>query len=167
MCQLQESFDNNEYQAGSIASLKRIEEKFFLAFSDEEKEEKKALLKQHEEARKKYLEKRRLRPSSDDYYPAGGLPEDSVLVVRTQALREFEESISGAADAAKQMTTTERNTLVTIIASLCNYSGIKHQERGAAVKVAKMTEAIGAPITDDTIRKVLAKIPDALEARMK
>lgn len=28
------------------------------------------------------------------YYPAGGLPDDSVLVVRTDALREFERSIN-------------------------------------------------------------------------
>lgn len=29
-------------------------------------------------------------------YPAGGLPDDAILVVRTDALREFEQSISGA-----------------------------------------------------------------------
>jgi len=67
----------------------------------------------------------------------------------------------------KMLTTTERNTLLTIIAALCDYSAIKHQERGAAGLIAKMAEEIGAPVTDDTIRKTLAKIPDALEARMK
>lgn len=70
-------------------------------------------------------------------------------------------------DRAKPFTTTERNTLLTIIAALCDYSAIKHQERGAAVQIAKMTEELGATVTDDTIRKVLAKIPDALETRMK
>ncbi len=30
-----------------------------------------------------------------------------------------------------------------------------------------MTEEIGAAVTDDTIRKVLANIPSALETRMK
>lgn len=67
----------------------------------------------------------------------------------------------------KAMTTTERNTLLTIIAALCDYSDIKYQERGAAGQIAKMTEEVGAPITDDTIRKMLSKISDALESRKR
>lgn len=67
----------------------------------------------------------------------------------------------------KVMTTTERITLLTIIAALCDYSDIKHQERGAASKIVKMTEEIGVPVTDDTIRSVFGKIPDALESRKK
>lgn len=67
----------------------------------------------------------------------------------------------------KAMTTTERNTLLTIIAALCDYSDIKYQERGAAGQIVKMTEEIGAPVTDDTIRNVFGKIPDALESRKK
>lgn len=64
-------------------------------------------------------------------------------------------------------TTRERNTLLTIIAALCEYSGIDPAERGAASQIAKMTDGLGATVTDDTIRKALAKIPDALETRMK
>lgn len=69
--------------------------------------------------------------------------------------------------AEKPMMTTERNTLLTIIAALCDYSAIVPSERGAASQIAKMTEEIGASVTDDTIRKVLAKIPDALVSRKK
>jgi hypothetical protein len=76
-----------------------------------------------------------------------------------------------AADAStgidKPLKTTERYTLLTIIAALCDYSDIDPKGRGAAVQIAKMTEEIGAKVTDETIRKVLEKIPDALEARMK
>jgi hypothetical protein len=67
----------------------------------------------------------------------------------------------------KPLSTTERNTLLTIIAALCDYSAIKYQERGAAVQIAKMTQEIGAAVNDDTIRTILAKIPNALETRMK
>lgn len=67
----------------------------------------------------------------------------------------------------KAMTTTERNTLLTIIAGLCDYSAIVPAERGSASQIAKMTEEVGAPVTDDTIRKMLSKIPDALESRKK
>ena len=59
------------------------------------------------------------------------------------------------------------NKLLIIIAALCDYSAIKHQERGAANQIAKMTDEIGSPVTDDTIRKVLSKIHNALETRMK
>jgi hypothetical protein len=69
--------------------------------------------------------------------------------------------------AEKPLTTTERNSLLTIIAALCDYSDIKHQGRGVAVQIAKMTVEIGAPVTDDTVREVLAKIPGALDARTK
>jgi len=71
------------------------------------------------------------------------------------------------AQEEKLLSTNERNTLLTIIAALCDYSAIKHQERGAASQIATMTQEIGAAVTDDTIRKALAKIPGALETRMK
>lgn len=94
--------------------------------------------------------------------------EHGVVVVRTEALRELEASIGAtSASPGKPLTTTERKTLLTIIAALCDYSAIKHQDRGAAAKIATMTDEIGASVTDDTIRGVLAKIPDALAIRMK
>jgi hypothetical protein len=65
----------------------------------------------------------------------------------------------------KPLSTNERNTLLTIITALCDYSAIKYQERGAANQIAKLTDEIGAPISDETIRKVLKQIPDALAAR--
>jgi hypothetical protein len=67
----------------------------------------------------------------------------------------------------KPLLTTERNTLLTLIAALCDYSDIKHQSRGVAAQISKMTSEIGAEVSDDTIRDVLAKIPDALLARTK
>lgn len=63
--------------------------------------------------------------------------------------------------------TTERNTLLTIIAALCNYSAIKHQDRGAAMQIAKLTEQLGTAVSDDTVRRALSKIPEALETRTK
>ena len=83
-------------------------------------------------------------------------------------LTESERSTnSSTMSADKLLTTTERNTLLIIIAALCSYSDIKHQDRGAAGQIAKLTEENGAAVTDDTIRKVLKDIPNALEARTK
>jgi hypothetical protein len=61
----------------------------------------------------------------------------------------------------------ERTSLLTIIAALCDYSDIDPAERGSASKIAKMTEEFGARVSDDTVRKWLKAIPDALRGRMK
>ena len=105
---------------------------------------------------------------SDNYYPAGGLPDDSVLVVRTSALSEFESQINTDENATeKPLSTTERTSLLTILAALCDYSKIKYRERGAAAQIARLTEASGAPVSEDTISKALKKIPNAIKDRMK
>ncbi len=104
----------------------------------------------------------------NNYCEAQSLPEHGTLIVRTDALRELEDSINGApGHAEKPLSTTERHTLLTIIAALCEYSAISHQERGVAAQIARLTEEIGVPVSDDAIRKVLDKIPNALEARRK
>lgn len=60
-----------------------------------------------------------------------------------------------------------RRTLLTLIAALCSGSKIDIEARGAAQRIKKMTEEIGAPVDDETIRKILMEIPDALEARTR
>lgn len=164
VCQLQESFDDNEYSLGSYASLEAIKTK--IAAENLDKIEAEKLLNQHKEDRKKYLE-RRQENRNNDYYPAGGLPRDAVYVVRTEELRKFEQRISENNETEKPLRTTERNTLLTIIAALCDYSAIDPQARGTAQQIANMTQEIGAAITDDTIRSALAKIQNAVETRKK
>lgn len=73
--------------------------------------------------------------------------------------------IGGGED--KPLATTQRNTLLTIIAALCDYSAIKIDDRGAASQIAKLTEDIGATVSDDTVRRLLKMIPDAIASRMK
>jgi hypothetical protein len=77
------------------------------------------------------------------------------------------ECMSLRAMVDKGLTATERNTLLTIIAALCDYSAIKPDDRGAANQIAKLTEEIGATVSDDTVRRWLKLIPDALATRMK
>jgi hypothetical protein len=67
----------------------------------------------------------------------------------------------------KPLNQNERNSLLTIIAALCEYSGIDPKERGTATKVEKMTEDLGARVSHDTVKRALDKIPDAVESRMK
>lgn len=164
--ELKESLENNKYQRGSRAELE--EWKRFIVENNVGEVEAAALLKSYDENRKKFIANQKSGPASKNYYPAGALPEDSFLVVRTEALRQFEQSINDeSSNVEKLMTTTERNTLLIIIAALCRHLKIDYEERGAASQISRMTEVIAAPVTDDTIRKVLKKVSDALETRMK
>lgn len=66
-------------------------------------------------------EKRVKKPYNDrgNYYPVGGLPSDSVLVVRTSALREFEERIdTECAGGEKPQSTREEKSDLHIIGAL-------------------------------------------------
>lgn len=166
MCLLQESYDDNEFQAGSSAQLETLTQ--FVAKNNIEAEKAEQLWQWHKEKRKEFLEKKKTRPASENYYPAGSLPKDGVIVVRTEALREFEQTINGAPNSAeKPLGKSERNTLLTIIAAFCKYESIDPQGRGAAVEIMKMTDDLGVHVDDGTIRRWLKSIPDALESRMK
>lgn len=98
-------------------------------------------------------------------YPLSNIPDDFVLVVKTDELRAFEANLSK--NGSKPLNTTERNTLLTLIAALCKFDGVDPNARDATSQIVQMTEDLGAPISDDTIRKVLHQIPNALEARRK
>jgi hypothetical protein len=53
-----------------------------------------------------------------------------------------------------------RNTLHRLIVALCVAAGVDPTERGAAATIEKLTQRVGLPVGDDTIRKVLADLPD-------
>ncbi len=67
----------------------------------------------------------------------------------------------------KPLTPKERNSLLIIIGALCNDANIDYNQRGIAVSIEKMTEILGAPVTDDTIRNILKQIDDAVSLRSK
>lgn len=170
MYQILENYDENEHLDGSNARLRKIERE--IAVNGIKPEKAKILLAKHKKDRQVFLAKQKVRRdsgrNSENYYPAGGLPNDSIIVVRTDALRDFEQSVNETPETSeKPLTTTERNTLLTIIAALCDYSAVDPAARGSAGQIAGMTAELGAAVTDDTIRKVLLKIPNAVERRMK
>ncbi|MGY6154117.1 hypothetical protein [Paraburkholderia graminis] len=117
VCQLQESFDHNEFQRGSTAALAELKQ----SISEEKLPavDGEALLKAHAEERKKYLAKRKARPARDDYYPAGGLPTDCNLVVRTGNLASFIQGVNVPPDAETgALSNRERDSLQKQIAAL-------------------------------------------------
>lgn len=153
MYQLQEDYDDNEYQSGSTAQLEQL--KAFIVNEDIEKSEAERLLNQHKEARKKFLKERESRPNSSRYFPAGGLPKDSVLVVRTEALRDFERKVTETPEQGeeKPISTTERNSLLTIIGLMAKdgYGNDLSKPYPLAKEIQEAAELLGIKISDDTI----------------
>lgn len=91
VCQLLSSNDDNEFYAGSLAQLEKLNK--HIVNNNIGAAEADKLVNRHKEDRKEFLEQKKSRPASESYEPAGSLPDDSVLVVRTNALREMETKI--------------------------------------------------------------------------
>ncbi len=166
VCQLQESFDDNEFQKGSKAYGEKLESEFRSDW-DISGEEKDKLRAKYKEDRDKYLEEKRNKPKEDDYNPAGGLHEESTLVIRTSEVTRFIQSLQDTPVQEKPLSSKERNSLLVLIGALCNEVGIEPDERGVATALVHMTESLGAPLTDDTVRKILKQVKDAVELRSK
>jgi hypothetical protein len=120
VCQIQESKDDNEYVEGSNAQHAGLKQ--FISEKKLPAEEAEALLKTHAEKRKKFLADRRERPASEGYYPAGGLPADCNLVVRTSNLASFIQSVSVPPEA--------------VVGSLGNKERASFQKQIAALALA-------------------------------
>lgn len=159
--QLKESWDYNEYQAGSQAQqheLKRRVEEEDLAPDAAER-----LMAQHAADRKKLLEKMRSRDDSgnghENYYPAGGIPPDSTFVVRTTALRSFEEKLlSDDVHPEKPLHPSERKSASQIIAALAAMAGLdlsKPYKADEPLRAAAAKNGIALPNSSETVVKFL------------
>ncbi|QDF75996.1 MULTISPECIES: hypothetical protein [Shewanella] len=88
------------------------------------------------------------------------------FVIRTSEITRFAQSLEDAAHE-KALTTNEKYSLLVLVAALCKEANVDYSQRGIATSLVAMTELIGAPITDDTVRKILKQIPQAIESRSK
>lgn len=166
VCQLQESFDKNEYQEGSKAQQKEMERSITAHSMGED--EAKRLRDKFKVNRAKFLKKRESQPVCMQYYPSPGLAQhDCVQVIRTKEITRFIQSLEDLPAPEKPLTSKERNSLLVLIGALCKEVGIDPNKRGVASSLVAMTEILGAPLTDDTIRKILSQIDDSVSARNK
>jgi hypothetical protein len=90
--QVLESLDDNEFQEGSLAALHQIEARA-ASFELSPSEHQEALVRHREQ--RKLLRAKRARGDQGWYYPAAGLPANSVLVIRAPTLRDFVDRVSG------------------------------------------------------------------------
>jgi hypothetical protein len=101
------------------------------------------------------------------YYPAGGLGSDCTRVVRTSEILNLQSRLEGR-PVDKPMGTTERKTLLTIIAALVKDAKLNINQPGkAAIFIEGLTDELGAHVSKRAIEDHLKKIPDALETRMR
>jgi hypothetical protein len=61
----------------------------------------------------------------------------------------------------------EKNTLLILIAALCKEAKIDPDVRGVSSAIRELTEQIGAPVGDDTIKKVLGQLQAAIDSRSR
>ncbi|SFN45332.1 hypothetical protein SAMN05216386_1031 [Nitrosospira briensis] len=158
-CQLQEILDVPSYLRSWNADLEELKQ--HIADYDLGKTEAEALLNNHQEERKKFLEMQRRHPTSKFYYPAPRLPKSSRLVVRTQALREFENSPAHRqrdVQYADTLTGTERITALKMVGGMAmmGYGMDIHAGRLERIgEIIKDLERAGAAVTEKTVREWL------------
>ena len=104
---------------------------------------------------------------SNNFHPAGSLPDDAFFVVRTAAIRSLEQSVSPE-NTEKPLETRERNTLLAIIAVLCNDAKIDYTKPSKAADYIQSTaDKMGISTSKRGIEEHLKKITDAVATRMK
>lgn len=95
----------------------------------------------------------------ENFHPAGSLPKDSVLVVRTRALTDFESLIQnseGKLDDSNQndkpLGSRERNTLLKMIKALCAAQGLNLKQPYKDAEIIKnQIELLGGSLSLETI----------------
>lgn len=104
-----------------------------------------------------------------NFSPAEKLPDDAMLVVRTRAIAEFEAGLrQHGSPQEKPLSTTERSTLLIIIAALAEQAKIPiSRPSKAADLIADMTQRLGAPVSKRSIEEKLKLINDAIQSRAK
>ena len=142
ICQIQKRRDNNKLQSGLKAELEDLEhDSAQMMVLDPLKDwaaDEEALPHRAGENRKKFMDEGKARLAT--YYPAGALPEDAVIVVRTEALRDFEQTLNSAPAAKPE--------------GYLNHDPVMQQR---ANQIAEDQRAKGLRVTRDKVAKLLAK----------
>jgi hypothetical protein len=163
---LELSRDDDEMENGSDAQLLKINKE--ISEKNIDKSLAELMITAHEKFKLELSSIKKILPKSEWYSSAKNFPKDSRFVVRTASLRKFLDGVNEIpVGADKPMTTTERNTLLIMIAALCKKAGVDPRARTAASVIERLVDDIDVSVSSETIRKALNQIPDALGARSK
>jgi hypothetical protein len=86
--------------------------------------------------------------------------EEHVLVIRTDEVTRFIQTLEDTPQEAKPVMPKERNTLLTVIGALLKKQGIDPSVKGTASAIALALEEEGVVISENTIRKITSQITD-------
>ena len=110
------------------------------------------------------------------WFPAGGLPDDAVIVVRTAALDALKARVSESSSTAaeskptatdKPLTTRERNSLLIIIGALAKMAKVDiGAPSSAAESIQCEAELSGLKIGKRTVEEHLKKVEETMERRI-
>ena len=145
VCQLHIDFDDDKDQLGSKAAKRALDK--YLSENNIEREHKLRLLADYKQNRREFLDSRKNKPDGYKYYPSGTLDDhenDYRLVVRTDEVTKFIQSLNETPQEAKPLTSKERNSLLVLIGALCKEAKIDPMQRGVAPSLVAMTELAGA-----------------------
>lgn len=113
--------------------------------------------------------------SSDRFLSIKEFPSDATLVIEVESIQKFEQSLTDDSqdatkknDLDKPLGSRERDTLLAIIAALCEDAGFDYKKHAKTAGIIQSTaDGMGVSIGETTIEGHLKKIPDALRTRMK
>jgi hypothetical protein len=182
ICELQDSFDDNEdyydYRGYRARLRVQVDKLRLLKQNKTNSPRKEKILLLRSEKVKKHYEMLDEWDKKGKYFSAVGLPEDTVLVVRTEALREFEQRISeiepekNAAASNKLdkagLSETERRTLLKLVLGMAidayGYDQFNSRNRATGDKdgISAKLQTRGINIDADTIRKYLTEAKNIL-----
>ncbi|MEJ6122973.1 hypothetical protein MT390_13985 [Vibrio sp. 2-Bac 85] len=166
ICQLQTDLEDEEELLGSKAAKKELDK--YLSNNDVDSETASRLLAEYDQNRKEFLNIRKNQTNEYHYARSSGLDaHDYVFVIRTDEIHRVIQRLNDTPQEAKPLTSKERNSLLVLIGALCKEANVDPMQRGIATSLVKMTELIGAPLTDDTVRKILKQVQPAVDSRVK
>jgi hypothetical protein len=112
------------------------------------------------------FEKKKPVDDPDNFYPEFYLPEPSDIVISKSEIEAFEAQWTEPAAEEKPLGTRERNSLLSIIAVLCEAHGYEVARAAkTAVAIRESAELAGIDIGETTIEKHLKMIPDVVRRR--
>lgn len=149
--QLQESCEDKPDMEGTRTVFKLLTQ---LLHGDEKlSNEAKEQLQQYGEDRAKHCEVGRC------YEPAEGLPEDSILVVRTSSLREFVEThLTDEAQPEKALHASERKSvgqIIAVLAAMAKLDLSSEYKTTSIMRAAAAEKGLELPNSNETIVKFL------------
>lgn len=166
VCQLYKYVDIPECNKGSSIDENELES--LIPTSNEKEDEANQLRTEIQGIRHLFFNKFKKDELGLGYVPSSRLgDQDFVFVIRTSEITRFIQSLEGTPQEEKPLGTNERNTLLVLIAALCKEANVDWNKKGIAGSLVLMAELIGAPLSGETIRKILKQIEPAVSSRSK